>query len=109
MSDTALMSRLLEAAKLHVPFDGWSETTLQLAAQDAGIDPGLLELAGLVSIVAVVGLLVIVNSSLAALVGTGYAGLLTLVGVVSIPMPAVVLAGLVSVLATIGTRNGVFS
>jgi len=76
---------------------------------DAGIDPGLLELAGLVSIVAVVGLLVIVNSSLAALVGTGYAGLLTLVGVVSIPMPAVVLAGLVSVLATIGTRNGVFS
>ena len=42
MSDTALMSRLLEAAKLHVPFDGWSETTLRMAAADAGIDPGLI-------------------------------------------------------------------
>jgi len=76
---------------------------------DAPIDPALLELAGLVSIVAVIGLLVIVSAPLAALVGTGYAGLLTLLGVVSIPMPAVVLAGLVSILATIGTRNGVFS
>ena len=42
MSDTALMHRLLEAAKLHVPFDGWSDTTLRMAAQDAGIDPGLI-------------------------------------------------------------------
>jgi ubiquinone biosynthesis protein COQ9 len=42
MPDTMLMSRLLEAAKLHVPFDGWSETTLRMAAADAGIDPGLI-------------------------------------------------------------------
>src|SRR6056297_3191393 len=42
MSDTDLMSRLLEAAKPHVPFDGWSETTLRLAAQDADIAPGLV-------------------------------------------------------------------
>lgn len=42
MSDTAMMPRLLEAAKLHVPFDGWSETTLRMAAADAGIDPRLI-------------------------------------------------------------------
>jgi ubiquinone biosynthesis protein COQ9 len=42
MSDADLMSRLLEAAKPHVPFDGWSETTLRLAAQDADIAPGLV-------------------------------------------------------------------
>ncbi len=42
MSDTALTSRLLEAAKLHVPFDGWSETTLRMAAADADIEPGLI-------------------------------------------------------------------
>jgi ubiquinone biosynthesis protein COQ9 len=42
MSETMLMSRLLEAAKLHVPFDGWSDATLRMAAQDAGIDPGLI-------------------------------------------------------------------
>lgn len=42
MPDTDLMSRLLEAAKPHVPFDGWSETTLRLAAQDADIAPGLV-------------------------------------------------------------------
>jgi ubiquinone biosynthesis protein COQ9 len=42
MSDSDLMSRLLEAAKPHVPFDGWSETTLRLAAQDADIAPGLV-------------------------------------------------------------------
>lgn len=42
MSDADLMSRLLEAAKPHVPFDGWSETTLRLAAQDADVAPGLV-------------------------------------------------------------------
>jgi ubiquinone biosynthesis protein COQ9 len=42
MPDTDLMCRLLEAAKPHVPFDGWSETTLRLAAQDADIAPGLV-------------------------------------------------------------------
>lgn len=42
MSDSALMSRLLEAAKPHVPFDGWSDVTLRLAAEDAGIAPGLV-------------------------------------------------------------------
>ncbi|MEI4232188.1 COQ9 family protein [Roseovarius sp. D22-M7] len=42
MSQTMLMSRLLEAAKLHVPFDGWSDATLRMAADDAGIDAGLI-------------------------------------------------------------------
>jgi ubiquinone biosynthesis protein COQ9 len=33
--------RLLEAALIHVPFDGWSRATLAAAARDAGIDAGL--------------------------------------------------------------------
>lgn len=71
----------------------------------APIPPQVLELMGFVSILAIIGLLVIVKPSMAALVGSGYAGLLTLVGVVPIPMPAVVLAGLVSVLVTVGTSG----
>ncbi|MBM9593276.1 COQ9 family protein [Roseitranquillus sediminis] len=30
--------RLLDAALVHVPFDGWSETTFRAACRDAGID-----------------------------------------------------------------------
>lgn len=33
--------RLLDAALLHVPFDGWSRATLAAAARDTGIDPAL--------------------------------------------------------------------
>lgn len=42
MSDADLMTRLLEAAKPHVPFDGWTETTLRAAAAEAGIAPALV-------------------------------------------------------------------
>lgn len=42
MSEPDLMTRLLKAAALHVPFDGWSETTLRLAAEDAEISPALV-------------------------------------------------------------------
>jgi len=73
--------------------------------QDTPINTQLMEIIGVLSIVAVVGLLVIVNPSLAALVGPGYAGALVLVGVVPIPMPAVVLAGVVGVLATVGNNR----
>ena len=66
----------------------------------------LVELAALASILAVLGLLVIINPAMAALVTPGYAGLLVLVGLAPIPMPAVVLAGLVGVLAAVGTRGG---
>jgi len=69
------------------------------------IPPQLASLAGFVSILAVLGLLVIVNPALASLVTPGYAGLLVLIGIVDIPMPAVVLAGLVGVLAAVGTRG----
>lgn len=34
-------SDLLDAALLHVPFDGWSEVTLRAAIADTGIDPAL--------------------------------------------------------------------
>ena len=43
MPETEIKTRLLEAAKAHVPFDGWSEGTLRLAAQDAGIDRAMIE------------------------------------------------------------------
>jgi ubiquinone biosynthesis protein COQ9 len=36
-----LKDRLLEAALVHVPFDGWSDRTLRAAATDAGIDLAL--------------------------------------------------------------------
>lgn len=37
----ATKDRLLEAALAHVPFDGWSETTLRAAIADSGVAPGL--------------------------------------------------------------------
>ncbi|RXV64762.1 COQ9 family protein [Roseovarius sp. A46] len=43
MPDTDVKTRLLEAAKPHVPFDGWSETTLRLAATEAGIDRAMID------------------------------------------------------------------
>ena len=72
---------------------------------NAPIDPMVLELLGIVSLVGIVGLLVIVSPPTAALVGPGYAGLLSITGIVGIPMPAVVLAGVVGVLATVGQRR----
>jgi hypothetical protein len=66
----------------------------------------LVELAALGSVLAVLGLLAIINPAMAALVTPGYAGLLVLIGLAPIPMPAVVLAGLVGVLAAVGTRGG---
>jgi len=66
----------------------------------------LVTLAGIVSVLAVVGLLVIVSPALAAVVGPGYAGLLSLLGIVPIPMAGVVLAGAVGMLAALGSRGG---
>jgi ubiquinone biosynthesis protein COQ9 len=41
MSDDDTRARLLEAAKMHVPFDGWSEATFRAAMQEAEVAPGL--------------------------------------------------------------------
>ncbi len=43
MSDVtqSMKDRLLDAALVHVPFDGWSEATLRAAANDAHIDEAL--------------------------------------------------------------------
>lgn len=38
-TDTA--RALLDAALMHVPFDGWSDATLAAAARDCGVDPAL--------------------------------------------------------------------
>lgn len=41
MTQDPMKARLLEAALVHVPFDGWSDRTLTAAAADAGIAPAL--------------------------------------------------------------------
>ena len=43
MPEIDIKTRLLEAAKPQVPFDGWSEATLRRAAQDAGIDGAMVD------------------------------------------------------------------
>lgn len=42
MDVDALRGRLLDAALLHVPFDGWSTATLRAASADAGVAPDLV-------------------------------------------------------------------
>jgi len=39
MSDSDAKSELLEAAKAHVPFDGWSEVTFRAAIAESGVPP----------------------------------------------------------------------
>ena len=69
------------------------------------LNPQLAELIGLGSVLAVAGLLVIKSPALAALITPGYGGLLALVGIINVPMTAVVLAGVDGVLAVIGSRG----
>lgn len=38
MSDLDVKNALLQAAKMHVAFDGWTEATFEAAARDAGVD-----------------------------------------------------------------------
>lgn len=71
-------------------------------ADQLPIDSRWLSLIGFVSIVAIAGLIVIIDSALAGLVTTGWASLLTLLGIIAIPLPALGLAGVVSVLAVVG-------
>lgn len=41
----ATRAAVLDAARLHVAFDGWSDTCLSAAIADAGVDPALAKLA----------------------------------------------------------------
>ncbi|NHB75891.1 COQ9 family protein [Rhodobacter calidifons] len=41
MTEDPMKAQLLDAALVHVPFDGWSDRTLAAAAADTGIAPGL--------------------------------------------------------------------
>ncbi len=45
MTDESIQAkdRLLEAALMHVPFDGWSHATFDAAVQDTGIDPAVAD------------------------------------------------------------------
>jgi len=69
------------------------------------MDARILSMLAVVSIVAVAGLFVIYSPSLAALVTPGYAGLLVATGFAPLPMRWIVLAGLVGILLTLGTRQ----
>ncbi len=42
---TQIRAQILEAAVMHVPFDGWSEETFQAAIRDADVDPAVAKLA----------------------------------------------------------------
>jgi hypothetical protein len=66
------------------------------------IDNRWLELISFVSIIAIAGLIVIIDSAVAAAVTTGWASLLSLLGFVAIPAPALGLAGVVSLTAIVG-------
>lgn len=41
MPETDIKTALLDAAKAHVPFDGWSEATFRAARSDTGTDPAV--------------------------------------------------------------------
>ena len=42
MPEDETKAKVLDAALAHVPFDGWSERTLQAATVDSGVAPGLV-------------------------------------------------------------------
>jgi hypothetical protein len=71
-------------------------------AERLPIDKRWLELVSYVSIVAIAGLVVIIDSAVASVVTTGWASLLTLLGFIGIPAPALGLAGAISVTAIVG-------
>jgi hypothetical protein len=73
-------------------------------AQRFPIDNRWLSLIGFVTIVSLGGLVVIVDPEIAGLVVVGVASVLTLVGVVNIPAPALGLGGAVAVIALVGRR-----
>ena len=39
-----ILEKLLSAAKLHVPFDGWGDVTFNASCEDAGLDPQIARL-----------------------------------------------------------------
>lgn len=41
MSDTDAKTQVLQAAVMHVPFDGWSDVTFQAAIEDSGVEPAV--------------------------------------------------------------------
>lgn len=43
MSEPEIKAKLLEAAKNHVPFDGWSDISFRAAIEETSIAPGLAE------------------------------------------------------------------
>lgn len=74
-------------------------------ATDWAINSRVLELMGFVGLVAVMGLVVIANASLAAIVGVLVAALMTLLGVLDIPPVAIGVAGSVAILYRLGDQR----
>lgn len=69
------------------------------------IDGQVLSIMSYVAILAAMGLIVIVDSSLAPLAGTGMASVLTIMGTVTIPASFLGIAGAISVLTIVGRRR----
>jgi outer membrane protein assembly factor BamB len=71
-------------------------------AGEIPLDPRWMELLAVVGIVAIGGLVVIIDSALAALVSTIAAAFFVIIGAVSIPYSALGLAGAISIFAVVG-------
>jgi hypothetical protein len=69
------------------------------------VDPRWLSLIGYVAVVAIGGLVVQVDAVLGALAATGAGSVLTVLGIISIPVPALALAGGISFIALIGRQR----
>ena len=69
---------------------------------DVPMSSETLELLGWIALLAILGLLAVVSPVLAAIVGAGFAGLLSIVGVAPIPMVAVGVAGGIGIMYSFG-------
>ncbi len=74
----------------------------EIFGTQTALHPQTLELIGWVGLIALIGFLTIQSPVIAALVGAGFAALLTVLGILPIPMIAVGLAGSVAVLFALG-------
>jgi len=67
-------------------------------AKDLGVDPTVLAYMSFIGLVAITGLVVVFDDRLAALTAVVVATLLTTLGAISIPAPALGIAGVIALL-----------
>jgi len=94
----------IERADGTVVSDSFTVGSLSGVAGRFDMDPQVLSIASWVAILAVMGLVVIVNKTLAPAAGAGMASVLTIIGTVAIPAPLLGVSGAIGVLVIIGGR-----